>query len=98
MLDRLDPFTEEYEALSDSLFGGSGLLTLDAEGRVSLPKPLLAEVGIDKTLCFVGMGERFRIWNPETYAAYRPRAQAKALESRRAMQSLTKGPPGWVEQ
>ena len=98
MLDRLDPFTEEYEAMSDALFGGSGLLTMDSEGRVSLPKSLLLEAGIDKTLLFVGMGERFRIWNPESYAAYRPRARAKALESRNALRSLANGPPGGAAQ
>jgi MraZ protein len=96
MLNRLDPFSEEYESMSDALFGGGSILTFDAEGRVSLPEPLLAHAGIDKTLCFVGMGERFRIWKPETYAAYRPRARAKALENRNLLRSLASGPPGEV--
>lgn len=94
MVDRLDPFSEEYEAMASVLFGDSHTLTFDADGRVSLPDALLQHAEIDKSLCFVGMGSKFRIWNPEAYAAHRAKARATALENRALLKSLSTPPPG----
>ena len=60
MVDRLDLFAEERDALATSLFADSHHLTFDVDGRVSLPETLLAHANIDKSLCFVGLGESFR--------------------------------------
>ena len=96
--DRLDPFTEEYEALASVLFGDSHTLTFDSDGRVSLPEALLHHAQIDKAVCFVGMGSKFRIWNPEAYADYRAKARARALEDRSLLKSLSVPPPGGSSQ
>ena len=98
MVDRLDPFTEEYEALASVLFGDSHTLTFDSDGRVSLPEALLHHAQIDKAVCFVGMGSKFRIWNPEAYADYRAKARARALEDRSLLKSLSVPPPGGSSQ
>ena len=98
MVDKLDPFSEEYEAMASVLFGDSHTLSFDAEGRVSLPEALLHHANIEKALCFVGMGSKFRIWNPDAYAAHRANARAKALENRALLKSLSGGPPGGAAQ
>ena len=94
MVDRLDPFSEEYEAMASVLFGDSHTLTFDADGRVSLPDALLQHAEIEKALCFVGLGSKFRIWNPGAYAEHRARARATALENRALLKSLATPPPG----
>ena len=93
MVDRLDLFTEERDALAASLFADSHHLTFDADGRVSLPPTLLAHAGIEKELCFVGLGGKFQIWNPQSYADFRAKARELALEQRGLLRSLS-APPG----
>jgi MraZ protein len=43
---------------------------LDPEGRLVLPERLKAHAGISASLVFVGLGEKFRIWAPEKFAAH----------------------------
>jgi len=89
MVERLDLFTEERDALAASLFGDSHQLTFDADGRVSLPEALLAHAHISGQMCFVGLGEKFQIWEPERYAVYRDQARKKAMENRSLLRSLS---------
>ncbi len=64
-----------------SLFGSAGpdgdraagqaeIVKLDPEGRLTLPERLKAHAGISASLVFVGLGEKFRIWAPEKFAAH----------------------------
>lgn len=96
MVERLDLYSEERDALATSLFADSHSLTFDAEGRVTLPASLLDHAGIDKTLSFVGLGGKFQIWNPDSYAAFRARSRGTALANRNLLRSLagTASPPG----
>ena len=93
MVDRLDLFTEERDALAASLFADSHHLAFDADGRVSLPAALLEHAGIDKELSFVGLGGKFQIWSPAAYADFRSKARATALQQRGLLRSLS-APPG----
>jgi len=96
MVDRLDLFAEERDALATSLFADSHHLTFDADGRVSLPETLLVHANIDKFLSFVGLGGKFQIWDPDRFAAFRANARSMALEKRTMLRSLSAqaGPPG----
>ena len=94
MVERLDLYTEERDALAASLFADSHHLNFDADGRVSLPASLLAHAGIDKELCFVGLGGKFQIWNPQSFADFRAKSRAMALEQRGLLRSLSNAPPG----
>ena len=87
MVERMDLFTEERDALAASLFADSYHLTFDAAGRVILPEAILAHAHITKELCFVGLGEKFQIWEPERFSAYRDVARQKAMESRALLRS-----------
>ena len=73
-LDSNDPLLEENEYESTVLFGGS-VLSFDSEGRVILSSSLRAESNIEAEALFVGMGRRFRIWNPEIFDDYIDRAK-----------------------
>ena len=66
------------------LGGGDGLidavmamvheLPFDPEGRVVLPAALAAHAGIADRAAFVGRGNRFQIWAPETFQAHQDEA------------------------
>ncbi len=92
MIERLDLFTEERDALAASLFADSHHLTFDADGRVTIPDFLRAHAAIDNQMCFVGLGEKFQIWSPDLFADYRAQARQKALSNRSLLRSLRASP------
>lgn len=46
-------------------------VTLDKSGRFVVPEEMAKAAGIEKEAMFVGMVDRFAIWNPERYAPVR---------------------------
>ena len=74
-LDLYDPLLEENEYESTVLFGGS-VLSFDSEGRVVLSDSLRNEINLASEALFVGMGRRFRIWNPKIFNEYLGRAKS----------------------
>ena len=73
-LDNNDPLLEQNEYESTIIFGGS-VLSFDNEGRVVLPEIFKKEAGINNEALFVGMGRRFRIWNPLSFDKYFAKAR-----------------------
>ena len=73
-LDLNDPLLEENEYESTVIFGGS-ILSFDNEGRVVLSETFRSEMKIMSEALFVGMGRRFRIWNPTIFGDYLERAK-----------------------
>jgi MraZ protein len=72
------PFSAEHTALATMLLGRSEVLGVDSEGRVSLPDWIRATTGIDRDVVFVGLGDRFRIWEPERFAVHEREARVLA--------------------
>lgn len=86
MLQRLDPFSPERDMLAFVLIGDSAELMFDSDGRIILPEDLRAHAGITDEATFVGLGEKFQIWEPRAFEAFR----AEALEKARAYGDLLK--------
>ena len=63
------PYSEEREQFSLALFGTSETLKIDGEGRVVLTDAHKAHAGINETVIFVGLGHKFRIWEPGRFRA-----------------------------
>jgi len=60
------PFADpKAESLRRLLGRKSASVTLDKAGRICLPESMAKAVGIDKEAVFVGLVDRFEIWNPE---------------------------------
>lgn len=78
-LDDLPMFSDEQDDLS-VVVENAHALAFDPEGRIVLPQELREMAGIDGEAEFVGRGQRFQIWNPDTYAEVR----APAFERARA--------------
>ena len=74
-LDLNDPLLEENEYESTVIFGGS-VLSFDSEGRVVLSDSLRNEINLASEALFVGMGRRFRIWNPKIFNEYLGRGKS----------------------
>jgi MraZ protein len=88
-IESLDPFSEEHDAFSSTILGGSVQLSFDSEGRVTLPPELLEAAGITDELVFVGKGQTFEIWHPEAFDAHARQARELALQKRQQLRATT---------
>jgi len=81
-IDQNDPLSEETEYETTVLFGGS-MLAFDREGRVNLPESYKKDADIKKEALFVGMGRRFRIWDPNVFEDYLIKAKLHMKDRRK---------------
>ena len=75
----LDPFSQEFDEVTDSLTVQAYDIRVDADGRIVLPRTLLADVPLDAHAVIVGRRSFFQIWSAPTWAE---RQSAKPQPSR----------------
>lgn len=62
------PFADpKAESLRRLLGRKSASVTLDKSGRICLPDVMAKAIGIEKEAMFVGLVDRFEIWNPDRW-------------------------------
>lgn len=93
-IETLDPFSEERDAFSAVLMGGSQQLAFDGEGRVMLSKTMMDAAGITEQVVFVGKGETFEIWEPKAFEEYMAEARKVAAERRSQLRAGAKTKQG----
>ena len=86
-IDELDIYSEERIALETREFAETTRVPLDPEGRMILPRDLMAAAGITDNATFVGLGRYFQIWQPDRFEEHKGRQVAAA-------KSLTLPKPG----
>jgi MraZ protein len=69
LLAGFSPFSDQREQFSLALHGPSETLKIDGEGRVVLTDALKTHAGIADAATFVGLGHKFRIWEPGRFRA-----------------------------
>ncbi len=77
-LDLMDP--RRY-ALANYIMGEARQAKFDEGGRIVLDAELLAKAAITDKAKFVGLGDRFQIWEPAAYEAMREPMRQLAKES-----------------
>jgi MraZ protein len=85
LLNAFPPYSEERDTLAVALQGMSELLKIDPEGRVILSEASKERAGLRSEACFVGMGHKFQIWEPERFRAHRDKATARVRELRKSL-------------
>jgi MraZ protein len=80
LLAGLPDYSIERDELSVALYGISQVLSIDQDGRIVLPENLRAHAGIATQVAFVGLGEKFQIWEPGQFERRRAEAQQKVRE------------------
>ena len=83
LLSGLPDYSDERDELSVALYGEVQILTLDGDGRISLPQSLRDHAKLTSQVTFVGLGEKFQIWSPEEFDARHKRAREKVIEHRK---------------
>jgi len=80
-----DPFfSEAYDDKAYSVFAMTELLAFDDNGRVRLPDDFIAHAGLGETVKFVGMRDKFEIWDPARLVAVNDERLANARKLRKA--------------
>ena len=93
LISRYAPYSEQREELLVALYGRSETLKIDGEGRVVLTDVLKTHAGINESVTFVGLGNRFQIWEPERFRAHLEKATmaVRALTKRLGSERGTPG-------
>ena len=96
LIGSFPPYSEPREQFSLALYGTSETLKIDGEGRVVLSDALKAHAGIGGEAIFVGLGHKFRIWEPGRFRAELTEATEKvrAFKAELATRTAAEHPLG----
>jgi MraZ protein len=83
LLDGLPDYSDERDELSVALYGDVHVLGFDQDGRIVLPETLRAHAGLSSQVTFVGLGQKFQMWEPGRFEERRARARDKVQGHRR---------------
>jgi MraZ protein len=85
IVGRHEAGSSSREVLELVYFGECEKLKVDPDGRTILPKRLREHAGITDTAVFVGLGNKFQIWEPGAYDKFREAAREEALRLRKGL-------------
>lgn len=83
LLSGLPDYSDERDELSVALYGDVQVLGIDGDGRIVLPESLRAHAGLDAAVTFVGLGDKFQMWEPARFEKRRAEARNKVQITRK---------------
>ena len=86
----LDEWEPEDQLILMQFMSEAEILDMDSQGRVLLQKKHLEMIGAEQDVLFVGMLDRFALWNPTTFAEKQLPTQDLASRIRMKMKSQPK--------
>ncbi len=81
-MQSLDLFSEDEIDMSYALYADASYCEPDKEGRAVLPEKLVKKAGLTDAVSFVGLRNRFEIWEPARYEAHLALSLARLKERR----------------
>jgi len=96
LLEDIAPYSEERDHLAMALFGASEVLSLDQDGRIKIPQRLCDHAGLSSKVTFVGLGEKFQLWQPEKFNDQFKEGRKKLSELKKLLGN-DRGTPGDTE-
>jgi MraZ protein len=98
LIDKINHLVEDLAPYSDqlatALFGTSEILTIDQDGRTIVPERLREHAGITTHITFVGLGEKFQMWEPERFERHLADARQKVRDLRKLLGAGRRGSGG----
>jgi MraZ protein len=83
LLDGLPDYSDERDELSVALYGDVHTLAIDQDGRIVLPETLRSHAGLSTHVAFVGLGQKFQMWEPARFEGRRAAAREKVRDHRK---------------
>ncbi len=82
-LNKYDPlFSESYDEEAQAVLAEAQPLNFDDEGRVRLPDDLIKYAEITDRVTFVGLGQKFQMWDPVRFEPVHTERIARARAAR----------------
>ena len=94
LLAGLPDYSDERDELSVALYGDVQVLTIDGDGRIVLPESLRAHAGLESVVTFVGLGDKFQMWEPKRFEERRAEARSKVQVTRKLFAAGGRSPSG----
>ena len=66
---RLNTYRSEARSFVRTIMRWADEVTLDGQGRIVVPKSLIAFAGLEDAVLIIGVLDRIEIWNPNVFAA-----------------------------
>lgn len=85
LIEDIAPYSDERDHLAMALFGASEILSVDGDGRVKIPQAMCEHVGLKSKVTFVGLGDKFQIWEPEKFSAQFSEGRKKLSELKKLL-------------
>jgi MraZ protein len=79
------PYSEERDFFATALMGTSEILKVDPEGRIVLTESLKLASGISQEVVFVGLGQKFQLWEPGRFQQHLTEARDKVRAFRKQL-------------
>ena len=94
LVEEIPPYSDERDHLATALFGTSEILSIDQDGRTILPERLREHAGITTHVTFVGLGEKFQMWEPGRFETHLAEARQKVRDLRKLLGAGRRGSGG----
>ncbi|MBU2582643.1 MAG: division/cell wall cluster transcriptional repressor MraZ [Alphaproteobacteria bacterium] len=98
LLSDLTPYSQERDELSVALYGDVQVLSIDGDGRIVLPESLRQHAGLQDRVAFVGLGDKFQIWEPGRFEERRQAAREKVRDHKSLFRSESGKTPGGSDE
>ncbi len=85
LLEELTPYSDEKDQLATALFGESEYIKIDGDGRVIMPPRLRDIAGFSEAVTFVGLGDKFQMWEPKKFEVARSEARSRVSDLRKLL-------------
>lgn len=85
LIENVPPYSEERDHLAMALFGASEILSIDQDGRIKIPEVLCEHAGLKSKAVFVGLGDKFQVWEPEQFNAQFSQGRQKLSELKKLL-------------
>lgn len=83
LLAGLPDYSDERDELSVALYGDVQVLSIDGDGRIVLPEGLREHANLATAVTFVGLGDKFQMWEPKAFEERRREARSKVQVTRK---------------
>ena len=94
LLAGLPDYSDERDELSVALYGDVQVLSIDGDGRIVLPEALRQHAGLSTQVTFVGLGDKFQMWEPKRFETYQSEARQKVRDLRKLLGAGRRGSGG----